>query len=339
MMCQTKGVQRGMSQSAPKEDSHCCKHFLSLHATFNVSTITIGHLHRPPLKANVVPVAFERSHLYHIFTEITHQALRYIRASKLISSLWNKLVKPRFTMKKLKVADIAEGLSNVKQYLNIFGYLNSTLHANFSDNFTLDLQSEIVDFQKNFHLNVTGQIDLDTYKMISKPRCGVPDVVNTTPFTPWWEPRRRDLTYAVHPRNTVSNGVRVLLGDVFARWSNATSLRFSETAWFDSADVRVSFVVIDGEGGMVGGGYVNYSGWFGSVYLDSEEEWVVRGESDEGDVDLESLVMHVVGHVLGLGHSFVEEAVMFPIVLSEEKKKTELAYDDLQRIRQIYGET
>nr|KYP65919.1 Metalloendoproteinase 1 [Cajanus cajan]KYP65920.1 Metalloendoproteinase 1 [Cajanus cajan] len=174
--------------------------------------------------------------------------------------------------------------------------------------------------------------------MISQPRCGVPDVVNTTSFTRWWKPGRRELTYAIHPRNNVSNGVKVLLRDVFARWSNATSLGLAETASFDGADVRVAFVVLDGEGGTVGGAETNYSARFGSVYLDSEEKWVVKGESDEGEVDLESVLMHVVGHVLGLGHSFVEEAVMYPIVLPD-KKKTKLAYDDLLRIHRIYGET
>jgi len=99
--------------------------------------------------------------------------------------------------------------------------------------------------------------------------------------------------------------------------------------------VKIAFVVFDGRGGAVGIADTDYSEHVGNVYLDSEEEWVVRGENEDGDVDLESVVMHVVGHVLGLGHSSVEEAVMYPIML---KEKTEFALDDLQRIHQIYGE-
>ncbi|ESW29512.1 hypothetical protein PHAVU_002G076500 [Phaseolus vulgaris] len=270
--------------------------------------------------------------------------LRFIRSSKLLSSFWNKL-KSFFTFKELKLGDIAKGLSNVKDYLDLFGYLNSTSHSNFSDYFTLDLQSAIIKYQKNFNLNVTGKLDRNTYNVISRPRCGVPDVVNgtttmnlgasnTTSFKPWWKEGKRELTYAFHPENNVTNGVRLLFRDAFDRWSNVTLLKFTETTRFNGSDVKIAFVVFDGKGGAVGVTDTDYSEHVGNVYLDSEEEWVVLGENEDGDVDLESVVMHLVGHVLGLGHSSVEEAVMYPIV---SKEKTEFALDDLQRIHQIYG--
>jgi len=272
--------------------------------------------------------------------------LRFIRSSKLISSFWNKL-KSFFTFKELKLGDLAKGLSDVKDYLDLFGYLNSTSNSNFSDYFTPDLQSAIITYQKNFNLNVTGKFDRNTSNVISQPRCGVPDIVNgtttmnsgvsnTTSFKPWWKEGKRELTYGFHPENNVSNGVRLLFRDAFDRWSNVTSLKFTEsTTWFNGSDVKIAFVVFDGRGGAVGIADTDYSEHVGNVYLDSEEEWVVRGENEDGDVDLESVVMHVVGHVLGLGHSSVEEAVMYPIML---KEKTEFALDDLQRIHQIYGE-
>ncbi|TKY69785.1 Metalloendoproteinase 5-MMP [Spatholobus suberectus] len=271
--------------------------------------------------------------------------LRYIKANKWISRIWNTF-KSLFKLKVLKVGEIAEGLSDVKKYLDLFGYLNSTLHSNYSDHFTLDLQSAVIEFQKNFNLNVTGELDRNTYNTISQPRCGVPDIINgttamnsgksnTTSFTPWWKEGQKELTYAIHPQNNVTDGVKLLFRDAFNRWSKVTLLNFTETTSFNASDIRIAFVAFDGEGGVVGGADTNYSLRVGGIYLDSEEEWVVRGESEEGDVDLEYVVMHMVGHVLGLGHSSVEEAVMYPIVWPE--KKTELAYDDLQRIHQIYG--
>lgn len=269
--------------------------------------------------------------------------LRFIKANKWISSIWNKL---KLLFKELKIGDIAKGLSEVKEYLYLFGYLNSTSHSNFTDYFTLNLQSAITNYQENFNLKVTGQLNINTCYMMSQHRCGVADIINgtttmnsgksnTTSFTRWWKEGKRELTYAIHPENNVTNGVKFVLQDVFNRWSNVTALKFTETTSFNISDVEVAFVAFDGRGGTVGGVEINYSEGVGSVYLDSEEEWVVRGETEEGDVDLETVVMHMVGHVLGLGHSSVEEAVMYPIVVKE--KKTELAYDDLQRIYQIYG--
>ncbi|GAU41488.1 hypothetical protein TSUD_239640 [Trifolium subterraneum] len=89
---------------------------------------------------------------------------------------------------------------------------------------------------------------------------------------------------------------------------------------------------------VVGGGYINNSVNVGSIYLDAEEQWVLSNVDvvEEDDVNLESVVMHQIDHLLGLGDSSVEGAIMYPIVLP--KKKIELANDDdLQIIQQIYG--
>jgi len=129
-----------------------------------------------------------------------------------------------------------------------------------------------------------------------------------------------------------------LFQDAFNRWSNATALNFFETTSFNRSDIRIAFLTLDGKGGTVGGSYINNSVNVGSVYLDADEQWVLPSENvvEEDDVDLESVVMHQVGHLLGLGHSSVEEAIMYPIVLQE--KKIELVnVDDLQRIQEIYG--
>jgi len=132
--------------------------------------------------------------------------------------------------------------------------------------------------------------------------------------------------------------VKSLFQDAFNRWSNVTALNFTETALFNGSDIRIVFLPLGGKGGTVGGSYINNSVNVGSVYLDAEEQWVLPSENvvEEHDVDLESVVMHQVGHLLGLGHSSVEEAIMYPIVLQE--KKIELVnFDDLQRIQEIYG--
>ncbi|KAK7307185.1 hypothetical protein VNO77_40015 [Canavalia gladiata] len=271
--------------------------------------------------------------------------LRNIKANKWIFSIWNKL---KSLFKDPKVGDIAQGVSQIKDYLDLFGYLNSTLHSNFTNNFTQDVQSAINVCQKNFNLKVTGQLDQDTYRIMSQPRCGVPDIINgtttmnsgksnTTSFRPWWKMGEKRLTYAFNPQNNVTDSIKFLFQDAFNRWSKVTSLNFSETTSFNASDIKILFVTFDGKGGTVGGADTNYSSHVGDIYLDSEEEWVLPSEnlSEDGDVDLESVAMHQIGHILGLGHSSVVEAVMYPNVLTV--KKTELAYDDLQRTQQIYG--
>ncbi|XP_058777042.1 metalloendoproteinase 2-MMP-like [Vicia villosa] len=271
--------------------------------------------------------------------------LKRIISRNWFSRLWNSF--KSIFQKALKIGDTAKELPDLKDFLHFSGYLNSsTSNPNFTDEFTVNLQSAIIKFQKTFNLKTSGQLDENTYNILSKPRCGVPDIVNETTtmsndvksFKPWWT--GKELKYAFHPENNLPENVKSLFQDAFNRWSKVTALDFVETVSFNGSDIRIAFVTMDGKGGMVGGGYVNNSVHVGSIYLDAEENWVVSSKSaiDEDDVDLESFVMHQIGHLLGLGHSSVEESIMYPIVLP--KKKIELVNDDdLQKIQQIYGVT
>ncbi|KAI9121627.1 hypothetical protein K1719_008660 [Acacia pycnantha] len=53
-------------------------------------------------------------------------------------------------------------------------------------------------------------------------------------------------------------------------------------------------------------------------------------------VDLESVEVNEIGHLLGLGHSSVEEAIMYSTISSRTRKMT-LADDGIQGIQQLYG--
>lgn len=48
------------------------------------------------------------------------------------------------------------------------------------------------------------------------------------------------------------------------------------------------------------------------------------------------VAVHEFGHSLGLGHSSVQGAIMFPWYVSDETTN-DLAHDDLIAIQQIYG--
>ncbi|KAI3872531.1 hypothetical protein MKX03_012230 [Papaver bracteatum] len=78
----------------------------------------------------------------------------------------------------------------------------------------------------------------------------------------------------------------------------------------------------------------------GRFHLDGAEDWIVDGDVStttiRSAVDLESVAVHEIGHLLGLGHSSVEESIMYPTI-SSRKKKVVLRDDDIQGIKVLYG--
>ncbi|KAK6116490.1 hypothetical protein DH2020_049783 [Rehmannia glutinosa] len=266
----------------------------------------------------------------------------------------------------------ADGLSKLKKYFQYFGYLN-TSYSDFSDEFDDYLESAVKTYQINFNLNSTGQLDVPTLKRIVLPRCGNPDIVNGTsamhsgkppgdtysanstirtvahysffPGRPRWPPRRSQLTYAFQPENQLSDLVRTVFARAFERWSEVTPLTFVETASFSRADIRIGFHSGDhGDGepfdGVLGTLAHAFSPPAGLLHLDGEENWVIDGDFLNGSpfsaVDLESVAVHEIGHILGLGHSSVEEAIMYPSI-SSGIRKVELANDDVLGIQELYG--
>ncbi len=128
------------------------------------------------------------------------------------------------------------------------------------------------------------------------------------------------------------------VASALALWADASSLSFQQVQ-DGEADIQISFrggshgdpFAFDGSGGILGHAYFPGTILAGQVHLCQAESWSINPE--EGQFDLFTVVLHEIGHTLGLEHSLVADAVISP----GYRKQTALSDDDITAIQALYG--
>ncbi|NWJ10988.1 MMP7 protein, partial [Crypturellus undulatus] len=226
-------------------------------------------------------------------------------------------------------------LENIKTYLDEFFPLLRKTDSQ-------SLEDRIKTMQSFFHLTVTGTLTAETKAIINQPRCGVPDIANykLLPGNPRW--KSKFLTYRIVnytpdlPRATVNGAIR----KAFTVWSNVTPLKFKRV-YSGTADIMIAFArrehgdgsPFDGKGQILAHAFAPGPGIGGDTHFDEDEVW---SESSQG-VNLFLVAAHEFGHALGLAHSNVRGALMYPTYTYTNPKTFQLSEDDKRGIQKLYG--
>ncbi|KAB0794492.1 hypothetical protein PPYR_11331 [Photinus pyralis] len=223
----------------------------------------------------------------------------------------------------------------VHNYLVRFGYAAKDDLQNRAS-----LSDAIKKLQKMANVPETGVIDEATIEFTKKPRCGVADYENGKQryhaYKAW---SKRDLTYSIG--TGTSYITQKQYEDYFAAalgvWGPYGALSFTRVYNESEADIVSYFgshnhgdgYPFDGPDGTLAHAFFPDDG---DIHFDLSEKWDLEGK--EGFYDFYSVAIHELGHSMGLGHSNVKEAIMYPAYMGGGRDR--LHDDDYDGMMRLY---
>ncbi|XP_020608242.1 matrilysin-like [Orbicella faveolata] len=229
-------------------------------------------------------------------------------------------------------------------YLNQFHYLSMSRSGNH------DVEKAITNFQRFAGLKVTGRLDGATIDLMKKPRCGMPDdeagETRLRRYATSGKWRKTSLTYYIqHGRDLSRDQQDRIFAKALKYWADVSSLSFRRVNSPSSADLKISFGTrrhggtsaertcgspFDGPGKVLAHAYFPSDG---RAHFDEDETYT---DGTSRGTNLLWVATHEFGHSLGLKHSDVRGAIMYPYYTGYVPNMR-LHSDDINGIRSLYG--
>uniref|UniRef100_A0A3B5Q6I1 interstitial collagenase n=1 Tax=Xiphophorus maculatus TaxID=8083 RepID=A0A3B5Q6I1_XIPMA len=228
----------------------------------------------------------------------------------------------------------------LKRFFNLTEERGPTFRSGISS-----VSKKLMEMQKFFGLQITGNLDADTLAMMKKPRCGVPDI-EVSRFSTFgnnlkWD--KNDLTYRIENYTPDMSAAEVdeSIEKALQVWAKVTPLRFTRI-YSGIADIMISFgrgehgdfYPFDGPDGTLAHAFAPSSGIGGDAHFDEDETFTFR--TNKGYV-LFLVAAHEFGHSLGLSHSNDPGALMAPVYSYKNPDTFVLPQDDVRGIQSLYG--
>lgn len=257
-------------------------------------------------------------------------------------------------------------VERLQRYLGQFGYFDNGKHAEFGmtslgaveppselGRFDDRTEAALVSFQRFVGVEATGVLDGATLDVMKQPRCGFPDLGQPRSqrarglgeFVAQgnkWDHLNLNYGFVNYTSDLAVGEIESAVASALGLWSAVTPLTFTKTSAATNPEMRISFVTgdhgdgspFDGPSGILAHCFYpppNGGDIAGDAHFDDAETWTVSGS---GGFDLESVAAHEFGHGLGLAHSTLSAALMYPYYSGVHRF---LDQDDIAGIQSIYG--
>jgi matrixin/putative peptidoglycan binding protein len=196
-------------------------------------------------------------------------------------------------------------------------------------------------FQRNAGLYSTGVVDGSTWAALRRSRCGVPDGIVARDSSEEWNHSNTgawnhgDLTWKLvnTDTNTPTRRAEIenIIATVLAQWDVRSGYTFNRTEGV--ADIEIAFVHPP-TGSFWNAMTTPISGG-GDVSMNIDLTWSTSSSAQENATDMASILIHELGHAVGLAHTPYSDAVMYPIFDAGHPPKTVLTTDDTTSILAI----
>ncbi|EZA56515.1 Neutrophil collagenase [Ooceraea biroi] len=246
--------------------------------------------------------------------------------------------------------DAYRSRDGVVDFLRHYGYLDSTADRSLITND--ELRQAISLFQEYYHLPVDGTLNNVTLRYMARPRCGVTNAPNhrlgIAPLR--WPGLNLTWNFQLADRTTLRT-----TETAFALWAANSSLTFSRDT--NKPDIIIAFREgrhtmldrrydgavcpndLDGPGKVLAhatlpsGAREDVS----EVHVDHREAWhVALTPNPQNSYHLLRMLVHEIGHSLGLSHTTDENSLMYAYSPAVEWPVV-LGMEDVLAVRNLYG--
>lgn len=259
----------------------------------------------------------------------------------------------RFDFRSLTPAKRGESNSKVET-AQAFLIEQRLLHAGDFEPTLLDppTAKAVADYQKQYGLAETGELDEATVEVMALPRCAMRDGGLSLAVECRWHVAELRYAFENFTPDVPQSAVQSALERAFLTWSAECAIAFTQVDASQPHNIEIGWrSAFDSDYDLVGAdvAHADYPGTCSEVnpggptplhFDGSECRWVDDAAWERDDTlampvyDIETVALHEIGHILGLRHSPIPGDVLYGAI--PKKAQRVLAANDILRIKFLY---